>query len=182
MLMQYGLLHTLAVALEILITSNLDVLHLHDFDAIIFLHLSMLMQETSMTDAIATSHQNNFDAITLLHLSILMQETTDGWCNSELSHQSQQTDATRLLHLELLHRLATNAKLMRYQAIASILVLLHQNFAGATGSKINSDNSCLLFVYKKVFYYYVVLCLTFSFLLLLTYTIVWIHRCLCCRA
>ena len=51
--MQYGLLHrTLAVAIEILIASNLlDVLHLHDFDAITFLHLSILMQETSMADA-----------------------------------------------------------------------------------------------------------------------------------
>ena len=121
--MQYGLLHTLAVALEILITSNLDVLHLHDFDAITFLHLSILMQETSMADAIATSHQNDFDAITLLHLSILMQETTDGRFNSKLSHRSQQTDATRLLHLELLHQLASNTKLMRYQVMASILAL-----------------------------------------------------------
>jgi len=95
--MQYGLLQrTLAVAIEILIASDLlDVLHLHDFDAITFLHLSILMQETSKVDAIATSHQNDFDAITLLHLSILMQETTDGRCNSELSHRSQQTDATR---------------------------------------------------------------------------------------
>jgi len=78
--MQYGLLQrTLAVAIEILIASDLlDVLHLHDFDAITFLHLSILMQETSKVDAIATSHQNDFDAITLLHLSILMQETTDG--------------------------------------------------------------------------------------------------------
>ena len=140
MSMQYGLLHqTLAIAIEILIASDLlDVLHLHDFDAITFLHLSILMQETSKVDAIATSHQNNFDAITLLHLSILMQETTDGWCNSELSHWSQQTDATRLLHLELLHRLASNAKLMRYQATASILALLQQKFAGAIGSKISS--------------------------------------------
>ena len=74
MSMQYGLLHrTLAVVIEIFIVSNLlDVLHLHDFDAITFLHLSILMQETSMADALATSHQNNFDAITLLHLSILM--------------------------------------------------------------------------------------------------------------
>jgi hypothetical protein len=56
----------------------LDILHLHDFDAITFLHLSILMQETSMADAITTSHQNNFDAITLLHLSILMQETMNG--------------------------------------------------------------------------------------------------------
>ena len=80
MSMQYGLLQrTLAVAIEILIASDLlDVLHLHDFDALTFLHLSILMQETSMVDAIATSHQNDFDAITLLHLSILMQETTDG--------------------------------------------------------------------------------------------------------
>ena len=85
-----------------------------------------------MADAIATLHQNDFDAITLLHLSILMQETTDGRCNSKLSHRSQQTDATRLLHLELLHRPASNAKLMRYQAIASILALLHQKFARAT--------------------------------------------------
>ena len=74
MSMQYGLLQrTLAVAIEILIASNLlDVLHLHDFDAITFLHLSILMQETSMADARATSRQNDFDAITLLHLSILM--------------------------------------------------------------------------------------------------------------
>jgi hypothetical protein len=115
-----------------------DILHLHDFDAITFLHLSILMQETSMADAITTSHQNNFDAITLLHLSILMQETMNGWCNSELSHRSLQTDATRLLHLELLHRLASNTKLMQYQAMASILALLHQNFVGATGSKISS--------------------------------------------
>ena len=72
--MQYGLLHrTLAVAIEFLIASNLlDVLHLHDFNAITFLHLPILMQETSMADAIATSHQNDFDAIILLHLSILM--------------------------------------------------------------------------------------------------------------
>jgi hypothetical protein len=78
--MQNGLLHRkLAVAIEILIALNLlDVLHLHDFDAIAFLHLSILMQETSMADAIATSHQNNFDAITLLHLFILMQEAMDG--------------------------------------------------------------------------------------------------------
>ena len=70
--MQYGLLHrTLAVAIEFLIAS-------HDFDAITFLHLSILMQEISMADAIATMHQNNFDATTSLHLSILMQETTDG--------------------------------------------------------------------------------------------------------
>ena len=73
MSMQYGLLQrTLAVAIEILIASDLlDVLHLHDFDAITFLHLSILMQETSKVDAIATSHQNDFDAITLLYLSIL---------------------------------------------------------------------------------------------------------------
>ena len=59
--MQYGLLHrTLAVAIEFLIASNLsDVLHLHDFDAITFLHLFILMQEISMADAIATMHQNN---------------------------------------------------------------------------------------------------------------------------
>jgi len=78
--MQYGLLHrTLAVVVEILIASNLlDVLHLHDFDAITFLYLSILMQVTSMADAIATMHQNDFDAITLLHLFILMQETMDG--------------------------------------------------------------------------------------------------------
>ena len=95
--MQNGPLHRkLAIAIEILIASNLlDVLHLYDFDAIIFLHLSVLVQETSMADAIVTSHQNDFDAITFLHLSILMQETTDGRCNSELSHRSQQTDATR---------------------------------------------------------------------------------------
>jgi hypothetical protein len=48
------------------------------FDAITFLHLSILMQETSMVDAIATSHQNHFVSITLLHLSTLMQETTNG--------------------------------------------------------------------------------------------------------
>jgi hypothetical protein len=74
MSMQYSLLHrTLVVAIEILIALNLlDVLHLHDFDTITFLHLSILMQETSMADAIATLHQNDFDAITLLHLSILM--------------------------------------------------------------------------------------------------------------
>ena len=78
--MQYGLLQrTLAVAIEILIASDLlDVLHLHDFDAITFFHPSILMQKTSMADAIVTLHENNFDAITLLHLSILMQETTDG--------------------------------------------------------------------------------------------------------
>jgi hypothetical protein len=78
--MQYGLSHqTLVVAIEILIASNfLDLLHLHDFDAITFLHLSILMQETSMADAIATSHQNVIDATTLLHPSILMQEITDG--------------------------------------------------------------------------------------------------------
>jgi hypothetical protein len=64
----------LAVAIEILIASN----YLIYFDAITFLHLSILMQETSMADAITTSHQNNFDAITLLHLSILMQETMNG--------------------------------------------------------------------------------------------------------
>jgi hypothetical protein len=29
--------------------------------------------------------------------------------------------------------------LMRYQAVASILALLHQKFAGATGSKISSE-------------------------------------------
>jgi hypothetical protein len=54
MSMQYGLLHpTLAIAIEILIASNLlDVLHLHDFDAITFLHLSIMMQETPMADAI----------------------------------------------------------------------------------------------------------------------------------
>jgi hypothetical protein len=98
------------------------------------------MQETSMADAIMTSHQKDFDAITLLHLCILMQETSDGRCNSELLHRPHQTDATRLLHLELLHRLTSNAKLMRYQAIASILALLHQKFAGATGSKIRVKN------------------------------------------
>jgi hypothetical protein len=44
--MQYDQLHrTLAVAIEILIASNLlDVLHQHDFDALNFLHLSSLMQ------------------------------------------------------------------------------------------------------------------------------------------
>ena len=141
MSMQYGLLHpTLAIAIEILIASNqLDVLHLYDFYEITFLHLSILMQKISMVDAIATSHQNDFDAITLLHLSILMHETMDGRCNSHLSHRAQQTDVSRLLHLELLHRLASNAKLMRYQAIASILTLLHQNFASATGSKNSSE-------------------------------------------
>jgi hypothetical protein len=52
--MEYGLLHrTLAVAIEILIASNLlDVLHQHDFDAITFLHLSIVMQETPIADAI----------------------------------------------------------------------------------------------------------------------------------
>jgi hypothetical protein len=52
--MEYGLLHrTLAVAIEILIASNLlDVLHQHDFDAITFLHLSIVMQETPTADAI----------------------------------------------------------------------------------------------------------------------------------
>jgi VIT1/CCC1 family predicted Fe2+/Mn2+ transporter len=140
MLMQYGLLHrTLAVAVEIFIALNLlDILHLHDFNAITFLHLSILMQETSMADAIVISHQNVFDTITFLHLSILMQETTDSRCNSELSHRTQQTDVTRLLHLELLHRLTSNAKLMLYQAITSILALLHHKFAGATESKISS--------------------------------------------
>ena len=90
MSMQYGLLHrTLTVAIEILIAANqLDVLHLHDFDAITFLHLSILMQKISMVDAIATSHQNDFDAIALLHLFILMQETSDGRCNSD--HASKQ--------------------------------------------------------------------------------------------
>jgi hypothetical protein len=117
----------------------IDVLHLHDFDAITFLHLSILMQETSMANAITTSHQKDFDAITLLHLSILMPETSNGRCNSELSHRPQQTDAARLLHLELLHRLTSNMKLMWYQAIASILVLLYQKFVGATGSKISSE-------------------------------------------
>jgi hypothetical protein len=39
-------------------------------------------------------------------------------------------------------------------------------------------NSCLLFSFTKVFYYYVVLYLTFSFLFLLTYTFVWTHICL----
>ena len=69
---------TLAVAIEILIVSNLlDVLHLHDFDAITFLHLSILMQETSMADAIATSHQNDLDAITLLHLYFDARD--NGW-------------------------------------------------------------------------------------------------------
>jgi hypothetical protein len=70
MLMQYGLLHrTLTVAIEIFIASNLlDILHLQDFDAITFLPLSILMQETSMANAIAISHQNVFDAIILLHL------------------------------------------------------------------------------------------------------------------
>jgi hypothetical protein len=76
------------------------------------LHLSILMQETSMANAITTSHQKDFDAITLLHLSILMPETSNGRCNSELSHRPQQTDAARLLHLELLHRLTSNMKLM----------------------------------------------------------------------
>jgi hypothetical protein len=74
-----------------------------------------------------------------LHLFILMQEAMDGWCNSKLSHRSQQTDVTRLLHVELLHWLASNVKLMQYQAIASILTLLHQKFTGATRSKISSD-------------------------------------------
>jgi hypothetical protein len=145
MSMQYGLLHrTLAIAIEILIALNLlDVLHLHDFDAITFLHLSPSGCKTSMADAIATFHQNDFDAITHLHLSILMQETTDGRCNSELSHWSQQTNVIRLLHLELLHWLASNAKLMRYQAIASILALLHQKFAGAIESKISSGTRVL---------------------------------------
>ena len=103
-----------------------------------------------MADAIATLHQNDFDAITLLHLSILMQETTDGRCNSKLSHRSQQTDATRLLHLELLHRLASNAKLMR---------LLHQKIAGAIRSKISSacrvcfpSNQVLLGYKREVVY------------------------------
>ena len=77
--MHYGLLlRTLAIAIEILIASNLlDVLHLHDFDAITFLHLSILMQETSMADAIATSHQNDLDAITLLHLYFDARD--NGW-------------------------------------------------------------------------------------------------------
>ena len=59
--MQYGLLHRmLAVAIEILIASNLlDVLHLHNFDAMTFLYISILMQETSMADAIVTLHQND---------------------------------------------------------------------------------------------------------------------------
>jgi hypothetical protein len=42
-------------------------------------------------------------------------------------------------------------------------------------------NCCLIFSYKKFFYYYVVPCLTFSFLFLLTYTFVLAHRCLCFR-
>jgi hypothetical protein len=59
----------------------------------------------------------------------------DAIANSRIGHS--KTDATRLLHLELLHRLASNEKLMRYQAIASILALLHQKF-GATRLKISS--------------------------------------------
>ena len=78
--MQYGLLHrTLAVAIEILIASNLlGVLHQYDFDAKTFSHLSILMQYSFKADAIETLYQNDFDAITLLHLFILMQETMDG--------------------------------------------------------------------------------------------------------
>jgi hypothetical protein len=78
MLVQYGLLHrTLAVAIEIIIASNLlVVLHQHDFDAITFSHLSIL-QEMLMVDAIATLHQNDFDAITLLHL--YFDPRDNGW-------------------------------------------------------------------------------------------------------
>jgi len=36
-----------------------------------------------------------------------------------------------------------------------------------------SYNSCLVFVSYKVFYYYVV---SFSFLLFLTYTSIWVHK------
>jgi hypothetical protein len=43
-------------------------------------------------------------------------------------------------------------------------------------------NSCLLFGFRKVFYYYVVSCLTFSFLFLLIYTFIWAHICLWFRA
>jgi hypothetical protein len=82
----------------------LDVLHEHDFGAII----------SSMPDAIATLHQNEFDAITLLHLSISMQETTDR-CE------------------RLLHQLASNVKLMKFQDITSLLALLHQKIASVTG-------------------------------------------------
>ena len=43
-------------------------------------------------------------------------------------------------------------------------------------------NSCLIFVSYKVFYCYVVPCLTFSFLLFLIYIFIWTHKCLCFRA
>ena len=45
-----------------------------------------------------------------------------------------------------------------------------------------SYNSCLIFVSKRVFYYYVVPCLIFFFLLFLTYTFVWAQKCPCFRA
>lgn len=45
------------------------------------------------------------------------------------------------------------------------------------GSK--SYNSCLSLVYRKVFYYYIVPYLSLSFLLFLTYTFTWVHKCVC---
>jgi glucan phosphoethanolaminetransferase (alkaline phosphatase superfamily) len=61
--------------------------------------------------AIGTLHQNDFDAITLLHLSILMQETkmVDAIAILALVIANR---CKRLLHQDLLHRLASNAKLM----------------------------------------------------------------------
>jgi hypothetical protein len=47
-------------------------------------------------------------------------------------------------------------------------------------TKAESYNSCLLFIYN--FFYYVVLYLTFSFLLILVYTIIWAHIYICFRA
>jgi len=45
-----------------------------------------------------------------------------------------------------------------------------------------SYNSCLIFVSKRDFYYYVAPCLIFFFLLFLTYTFVWAQKCPCFRA
>ena len=45
-----------------------------------------------------------------------------------------------------------------------------------------SYNSCLIFVFKNFFNYYVMACLTFSFILFLTCIFIWVYKCLCFRA
>ena len=45
-----------------------------------------------------------------------------------------------------------------------------------------SYNNCLIFVNKNFFYYNLMSCLTFSFLLFLTCIFIWAYKCLCFRA